>query len=65
MGWSSGTDIVRDMATAIRDNVTDEAIRRKLYDKLVHSAQSLDWDCEPEARGIDPILDEVLGYGPE
>lgn len=62
MGWSSGTDLVVSVATAIRDNVPDNKTRKKLYAALVSAAEDHDWDCQCEATGIDPVLDKLLGF---
>ena len=60
MGWSSGTDLVREVAHAIYANVSDEVTRIALYEALVTAAEREDWDCHNEAMGIDPVLDVVL-----
>jgi hypothetical protein len=62
MGWSGGTDIVREMAKAIKENVKGHSARLVLYQTLVDSCESNDWDCQDEAMGIDPILDKVLSH---
>ena len=62
MGWSGGTDIVRDMAKAIKKNVSSHAVRLVLYQTLVDSCESNDWDCQDEAMGINLILDEILSH---
>lgn len=60
MGWSSGTDLVCEVATAIRTNVKDPKARKAIYQVLVNMAENADWDCQNEAAGIDPILDKIL-----
>lgn len=65
MGWSGGTDVVIEVATAIRKHVRDSATRRILYKVLVDSCEAADWDCQNEACGIDPILDGLLQCGEE
>lgn len=60
MSWSSGTDLVREVAEAIRAHVADEVIRIPLYEALIDAAERADWDCHSEAKGIDPVLDVVL-----
>jgi hypothetical protein len=62
MGWSGGTDIVREMAKAIKKNVSSHAARLALYQVLVDSCESNDWACQDEAMGIDPILDKILSH---
>ncbi len=61
MGWSSGTDIVREVAEAINEHVSDVKTKRKLYKALVSACEDQDWDGQDEVAGIDPILDRVLG----
>lgn len=61
MGWSSGTDIAVEMAEAIKKHVKEPKIRMVLYQNLVETLESSDWDCQSEAAGIDPLLDEFLG----
>ena len=65
MGWASGTDIVTEVAKAIKENVKDSLMRRKLYLALVCAAEDQDWDCHCEAEGIDPILDKILNRNNE
>lgn len=65
MGWASGTDLVCDIAHAIKTNVKEQKARKALYRALVDAAENADWDCQNEAEGIDPILDEILGAGQE
>lgn len=60
MGWSSGTELVEEIATAIKAYVGDADIKRKLYDALVSAAITQDWDNEDEVKGMDPILDEAI-----
>jgi hypothetical protein len=62
MGWASGTDLVRDVAEAIKKHVPDTKTKKKLYTALVEAARNHDWDCEDEATGIDPVLDRALGF---
>jgi hypothetical protein len=61
MGWASGSSIACEVGQAIRDNVKDKKARRACYEALVSALESEDWDCQNEATGIDPILDELLG----
>ncbi len=60
MGWSSGTELVEDVANAIKKHVTDPKVKRKLYDALVIAAINQDWDNEDEVAGLDPILDKSI-----
>lgn len=60
MGWSSGTELVEDVAKAIKKHVVDPKVKRKLYDALVTAAINQDWDNEDEVMGLDPILDKSI-----
>lgn len=60
MGWSSGTELVEQVARSIKANVSDPAVRKQLYKDLVSAAENSDWDCQNEVEGIDPILDRIV-----
>lgn len=60
MGWSGGTDIVSDLVPVLQAWVPDLKARQKIYECVIESCESLDWDNKCEVQGKDPVLDEVL-----
>lgn len=60
MGWSSGTDVAIPIIESVKNNVDDEKARKRIYKAIIKALQGADWDCQDEARGIDPIFDELL-----
>lgn len=60
MGWSSGTDLAIETIRALAEEVPDKAVRLRIYRKFLSAMQDCDWDCEPEAAGIDPVFDWLL-----
>jgi hypothetical protein len=65
MGWSGGSEIVADVAKVLPKEVKNHCARKRIYQALVDSCRSLDWDVEEEVAGIDPALDEVLDLVPD
>ena len=65
MGWSGGSDIVIDVARVLPKELKNHRARKRVYQALVNSCRSLDWDVEEEVVGIDPALDEVLNLEPD
>ncbi len=60
MGWSGGSDVAREMVTAILKHVPEQARRRAVYRRLIDVLESQDWDTQPEAKGIDDVFDQLL-----
>ena len=60
MGWAKGTSVAERMIHAITTNVQSKTTKRRLYAELIEALIDLDWDCTEEAKGIDPVFDEVL-----
>ncbi len=61
MGFSGGTDIARTVVSAVKQYVPDVVARRGIYGSLIGALEDADWDTQCEARGIDPVFDELLG----
>lgn len=60
MGWSGGTDVVSDLVRVLKKEIAEADKRKRIYQVLVGSLQSLDWDVEYEVQGEDEPLDELL-----
>lgn len=60
MGWSGGTEIMRVLVENIRDLPDDRKTR--IYSAVAGQLRMQDWDVEEECEGLDPVLDEVLGF---
>lgn len=61
MGWSSGTDLVNEVALAIAEYVESPKIRAALYEALISAAEAQDWDGQSEVDSdIDPVLNKLL-----
>jgi len=61
MGWSSGTDLVNEVALAIAEHVENPKVRTVLYEALISAAEAQDWDCQDEIDSdIDPVLNKLL-----
>ncbi len=60
MGWSSGTTVAIEVITSVKKHVKNKETRRALYEDLIETLESHDWDCVEEAEGYDPIMDEVI-----
>lgn len=59
MGWASGSELARPIIQAVKDNVTDNEARRRIYVALLNAFRDADWDTIDEAMGIDHAFDEV------
>lgn len=65
MGWSHGTEVVGRLAPVLQQHIIDAAARAEVYKVLLDVLRDLDWDCEDEAQGLDPVLDEQLNLNEE
>lgn len=63
MGWAGGSYVAIPMVEIIHANVESEDVRKVLYQGLYDVLRGQDWDTVDEATGIDPLFDEIAGYG--
>jgi hypothetical protein len=59
MGWASGTGLAIDVIRAAKKHVS-EASKPAFYKAFLVAMEDHDWDCQHEARGIDPAFDKAL-----
>ena len=60
MSWGGGGDIAMDMITSLCKWVPVKTVRSGIYEDLIKSLESQDWDCVEEVMGRDPVFDEVV-----
>lgn len=65
MGWNGGYDIISKLVPVLVKRVPDLDARSQIYESLLDALRDADWDCEYEAEGLDPALDELLDLGCE
>jgi hypothetical protein len=61
MGWAAGSDVAREVVKAIVEADLPVQKRRPIYRALIRALEECDWDTQPEARGLDPVFDDLLG----
>lgn len=59
MGWSSGTDVMSNIISAVKETIADEDTRYELYKGIVSALENADWDCMDECFGEDPAYDRL------
>lgn len=60
MGWSSGTELYREVIAVLKQNVPDHKTRVEIHKKLIVAFRDCDWDTEDECCGKDIAFDEAL-----
>lgn len=60
MGWSGGSDVMREIINAIQNRITDSAVRKEVYKEIIVALEDKDWDTQNECEEIDPIFDAAL-----
>lgn len=60
MGWASGSSLMGAIIGAVRANVSDEAVREKIYLPIFREFRNDDWDTVDECIGDDPAFDNML-----
>lgn len=59
MGWASGSSLFRDLILTVKKNISSNAVRKRIYDDMLESFESYDWDTQNECLGIDVMFDEL------
>jgi hypothetical protein len=60
MGWSGGTMVMNDLMDTVCKYVGDDEVRVQMYEEIIVTLQSMDWDCAGECEGRDPAFDRAL-----
>lgn len=60
MGWASGSMLVAQMVSGIKDLVDDKDTRKDVYMVMIEAATDFDCDTLDECLGIDPAFDDAL-----
>lgn len=60
MGWSSGSQIMSEVISAIQPHMPDENARKEVYKALIPAFEDQDWDTQEECEGEDPAYDAAL-----
>jgi hypothetical protein len=60
VGWNSGGEIFYNVIEILQKEMTDDAVRQRIYERLIPAFQNQDWDTEMECVGTDPAYDAAL-----
>lgn len=60
MGWGSGSTLMEKIVKRIKNDVTDQEVRKIVYKILVDEFENEDWDTVDEVLYLDDALDEVI-----
>lgn len=60
MGWASGSYLMNDVIRALQQEVPDDAVRERIYVRLIDAFENDDWDTQDECRGRDKAFDAAL-----
>lgn len=60
MGWASGSELMGEIVGALKRNVKDAKVRRKIYDSIIPAFESADCDTLNECEGTDTEFDAAL-----
>ncbi len=60
MGWSSGGEIFDNLISILLIEVPDIAARERIYERMIPSFETYDWDTQCEFVGMDDAYDAVL-----
>ena len=59
MGWSSGSSMLTDIVTELKDVLDDRTVKKTVFDILIKNFEAFDCDTIDEVVGIDEDFDEV------
>jgi hypothetical protein len=60
MGWNEGSKIFETIITSVMSQVSDEAVRQAIYEPIIESFFSQDWDTEDECIHLDKAYKKAL-----
>lgn len=60
MGWGSGSTLMEKIVKRIKNDVTDQEVRKIVYKILVEEFENQDWDTVDEVLYLDDALDDVI-----
>ena len=60
MGWSEGSEIFGTIIESIKLHVSDEKIRQAIYEPIIESFFSKDWDTDNECIDEDKAFEKAL-----
>lgn len=60
MGWSSGSDLCREVISILKDKVEDIPLREEIYVSLIPAFEHADCDTLDECLDLDIAFDNVF-----
>jgi hypothetical protein len=60
MAWAAGTRLFDALIETLLTNVPEDDIRKEIYLFMIDAFTDMDWDCQDECIGSDPVYDSIV-----
>jgi hypothetical protein len=60
MGWATGSALMSEIITSLKDKIPDDLVRQEIYETLIPAFEGYDCDTLDECKGLDPSFEKLL-----
>lgn len=67
MGWAGGSEVFSGIIAAVKREVAEKEVRKRIYQPIIEAFEDSDWDTQDECLGEDDAYDELYNekYPPD